>query len=124
MGPFDAMGSPSSSRERRWRRDPAQPNPTRDFLRSEFWADLEPVAGVGEEWPVSPDEARRRILAEAAWVFGGMIWGFEFTYTPYDKTRAIQERFDIVPIETSAADAPALIARAFRLPRRRRSRAR
>ncbi len=80
----------------------------KDFLRSEFWADLEPVAGVGEEWPVSPEEARKRILAEAAWVFGGMIWGFEFTYTPYDKTRAIQESFDIVPIESLAAAAPAL----------------
>lgn len=87
---------------------PCSAQADKDFLRSEFWADLEPVAGVGEEWPVSPEEARKRILAEAAWVFGGMIWGFEFNYTPYDKTRAIQERFDLVPIESLAADAPAI----------------
>jgi hypothetical protein len=80
----------------------------KELLRSEFWADIEPVAAVGEEWPVTPGEARSRILAEAAWVFGGMIWGFEYSYTPYDKTRALEERFDIAPIETLPADAPRL----------------
>jgi hypothetical protein len=80
----------------------------KELLRSEFWAEIEPVAAVGEEWPVTPREARSRILAEAAWVFGGMIWGFEFSYTPYDRTRALEERFDIAPIETLPADAPTL----------------
>jgi hypothetical protein len=78
------------------------------LLRSEFWADREPVPGTNEEWPVGPDEARSRIRAEAAWVFGGMIWGFEFSYTPYDKTRALEERFDITQIQTLASDAPLL----------------
>jgi hypothetical protein len=72
----------------------------KELLRSEFWAESYPVAETGEAWPVSPDEARGRIRDEAAWVFGGMIWGFEFAYTPYDKTRALQERFDITPIGT------------------------
>ena len=70
------------------------------LLRAEFWADLEPVSGVGEPWPVPPDEARRRILEEAAWVYSGVIWGFEFSYTPLDRTRALEERFDIAPIGT------------------------
>jgi hypothetical protein len=74
----------------------------KELLRSEFWADIEPVAGVGEEWPVTPGEARSRILAEAAWVFGGMIWGFDFRYTPFDKARAIAERFELTPIQTLA----------------------
>jgi hypothetical protein len=78
----------------------------KELLRAEFWADLEPVAGVGDEWPVSPATARARILEEAAWVFGGMIWGFEFSYTPYDKARALEERFDIAPIQSLAAEAP------------------
>jgi hypothetical protein len=66
-----------------------------ELLRAEFWADFEPVAGLGEEWPVSPETARSRVLDEAAWVFGGMIWGFEYRYTPYDKARAIPERFEL-----------------------------
>lgn len=77
----------------------------KELLRAEFWADLEPVAGVGEEWPVSEETARSRILDEAAWVYGGMIWGFEFRYAPYDKTRAIAERFEIEPIGALRADA-------------------
>jgi hypothetical protein len=67
----------------------------RELLRAEFWTDVEPVAGVGDEWPVTPELARQRILEEAAWVYGGMIWGFDFSYTPYDKARAIPERFEI-----------------------------
>jgi hypothetical protein len=76
----------------------------KELLRAEFWADLEPVAGVGDEWPVSAETARKRVLEEAAWVYGGMIWGFEFRYTPFDKTRAIPERFDLQPIGSLQAD--------------------
>jgi len=68
------------------------------LMRYEFWADLEPVAGVGEEWPVSAETARSRILSEAAWVYGGMIWGFEFAYTPYDKARSLAESFVLSPL--------------------------
>jgi hypothetical protein len=82
----------------------AQAAAGKGLLRAEFWTDLEPVAGEGEEWPVSAETARARILDEAAWVYGGMIWGFEFRYTPYDKTRAIPERFEIQPIGSLAPE--------------------
>jgi hypothetical protein len=80
--------------------DAAAQSSVRELLRAEFWADIEPVAGVGDEWPVTPELARQRILEEAAWVYGGMIWGFDFRYTPYDKTRAIPERFEIESLGT------------------------
>jgi hypothetical protein len=83
----------------------AQAASGKELLRAEFWTDLEPVAGVGEEWPVSAETARARILDEAAWVYGGMIWGFEFRYTPFDKTRAIPESFEIEPIGSLAPEA-------------------
>lgn len=70
------------------------------LLRAEFWAEAEPVPGVGDEWPVSADTARGRLLDEAAWVFSGMVWGFDFRYSPYDKTRGIKERFDLEPIHS------------------------
>jgi hypothetical protein len=31
-----------------------------------------------------------------------MIWGFDFSYTPYDKTRALPERFDVTPPQSLA----------------------
>lgn len=83
----------------------AQSAAGKELLRSEFWAEVQPVAGVGDEWPVSPETLRARILAEAAWVYGGMIWGFDFRYTPYDKTRALDERFDIEPIQSLPPEA-------------------
>jgi hypothetical protein len=86
----------------------------KELLRAEFWADLEPVAKVGEEWPVSAETARARIREEAAWVFGGMIWGFEFSYTPYDKTRSIPERFEILPIGSLPPDSLSFAAGARR----------
>jgi hypothetical protein len=87
--------------------DAAAQSSVRELLRAEFWADLEPVAGVGDEWPVTPETARKRVLEEAAWVYGGMIWGFEFSYTPYDKARAIPERFEI---ESLGALKPELLS--------------
>jgi hypothetical protein len=81
---------------------PCAAQAAKELLRAEFWADIEPVPGVGDEWPVGLETARARILSEAAWVFGGMVYGFDFSYTPYDRTRALEERFDIVPIGTLA----------------------
>jgi hypothetical protein len=75
------------------------------LLRAEFWADLKPVAGVGDEWPVSEETARKRMLEEAAWVYSGMIWGFDFEYTPSDKTRAVAERFVLKPLGAIAPEA-------------------
>jgi hypothetical protein len=68
------------------------------LLRAEFWADLEPVAKPGEEWPVPSALAARRLLEEAAWTFAGMIWGFEFEYRPLDRARGIEERFVARPL--------------------------
>jgi hypothetical protein len=77
------------------------------LLRAEFWSDLRPVAGVGDEWPVSAETARSRMLEEAAWVYGGVVWGFSFEYTPSDKARAIAERFSL---ESLGAPPPGALA--------------
>jgi len=77
-------------------------------LRAEFWIDLYPVSAVGDPWPVDLDEGARRLLEEATWVFGGMVWGFEYRYEPYDKARGIAERFDLKPLGAVAAGDPRL----------------
>lgn len=73
-------------------------------LRAEFPVDLYtvpsegPFHGVAEpDWlPVLPDDqAAAALLDEARWVFAGMVWGFDFSYTPLDRARALAERFDI-----------------------------
>jgi hypothetical protein len=78
------------------------------LLRAEFWIDLEPVSGTGDPWPVSADEAGRRLLEEATWVFGGMLWGFEFEYAPLDRTRGIEERFSLKSLGEIARGDPRL----------------
>lgn len=75
-------------------------------LRAEFPADLiRPPSPAGFSGVVDPSfsptvpvgEAARAILEEARWVFGAMVWGFEFSYTPSDRARAIGERFELRP---------------------------
>jgi hypothetical protein len=78
--------------------DSGYAGPDKSLLRAEFWADLSPVPGVGDEWPVSDATARRRMLEEAAWAYSGLIWGFDFEYSPYDKARNIAERFVLTPL--------------------------
>ena len=75
-------------------------------LRAEFPVDLErppsaqPFSGVTQPsyQPRLPDgEAARAVLEEARWVFGGMVWGFDFVYTPSDRARAIADLFTLTP---------------------------
>lgn len=75
-------------------------------IRAEFPADLiRPPSPAGFSGVVDPSfsptvpagEAARAILEEARWVFGAMVWGFEFSYTPSDRARAIEERFELRP---------------------------
>lgn len=48
--------------------------------------------------PRLPDgEAAALLLAEARWIFAGIIWGFDYVYTPSDKARNISELFEISP---------------------------
>jgi hypothetical protein len=73
-------------------------------LRAEFWADSEAVPQKGEPWPI--DEATRlsRLRGEAAYVYAGMISGFEFEWSPSDRTRAIAESFTLTPKAPIATD--------------------
>jgi hypothetical protein len=87
----------------------AQSPASQGVLRAEFWVEVEPVAAPGEEWPLSLDTAVRRLLEEAAWVYSGLVWGYEFSYTPLDRVRALQERFELRSLGSIAAGDPALV---------------
>jgi hypothetical protein len=67
-------------------------------LSAEFWTELEPFL-TDETGPnLSREEAVRRTLEEARFVFSGMIYGFRFRYTPSDRVRQVDEIFELEPI--------------------------
>ncbi len=67
-------------------------------LSLRLWCELDPMVQENEDYPLSDEEARRRILEEARLVLSGMIYGFEFLYTPADATRGIEEEFTLAPV--------------------------
>lgn len=53
----------------------------------------------------SPEE---RLLREARYTLSGMIYGWDFTYTPADPLRQVEELFELEPLGSVAWGDPAL----------------
>lgn len=69
------------------------------FLQAEIWCELEPmVQDPGERYPLSKDAAIKQILTEARFVFSGMLYGFDFVYTPADPGRGVAGLFTLTPV--------------------------
>lgn len=85
------------------------------ILGGEFWAELEPVSQVGDPWPLKPEDAALRLVEEAAYVFAGMVSGFEFSYTPLDRVRGLEERFSMKPLGQVPRGDPRLVPGAARV---------
>ncbi|GAB4366511.1 MAG: hypothetical protein Kow009_03290 [Spirochaetales bacterium] len=77
------------------------------ILNEEFWYEYQP-----EVWGWNADELNNpipdlqaftreelfhRILEEARYVLSGMVYGYTFSYTPYDKSRKVEEEFLLEP---------------------------
>ncbi len=88
-------------------------------LSAEFWAELDGVPQSGDPYPLPPDLAARRLLEEAAWVFAGMVYGFDFSYEPLDLVRGIKERFALTPRGEIAWGDPRLLPGEARTERAR-----
>jgi hypothetical protein len=93
-------------------------------LRAEFPVDLErPPSAAAFEGVVDPryearvpdGEAAKAVLAEAQWMFSGMVWGFDYVYTPSDRSRSIAELFRIQPRSPESAKGMELHAAGARL---------
>lgn len=64
-----------------------------DVLVAEVWFDASPVLPASHTEPdIDPAEA---LLREARYVFSGMIYGFQFVYTPSDRQRRVEEVFEL-----------------------------
>jgi hypothetical protein len=64
------------------------------ILNEEFWAELQPLV-VQDEGNPTMDTAVKRTLEEGRYVFSGMVYGFSFSYTPLDRSRNIEEEFEL-----------------------------
>lgn len=69
-----------------------------ELLVQQFWAELHPLVAGTPSGKISRDEVVKGLLEEARFVFSGMIYGFDFTYVPYDASRKVAEQFDLHPI--------------------------
>ncbi len=70
-----------------------------DFLVAQLWCELDPlVQEPGQTYPLPKDAAIKQILTEAQFVFGGMLYGFDFVYTPADPARGVADRFKLTPV--------------------------
>ena len=56
------------------------------------------VYGKETHYPLTEEEAYQLVFEEARLVFSGMIYGYRFTYTPFDKTRGVEEYFALSPL--------------------------
>jgi hypothetical protein len=73
--------------------------PGQDIISHEFWIELYPAVKPEDgEYPIPKKVAIEELLEEVRYVLSGMIYGFGFSYTPYDKTRQIEEQFTLEPV--------------------------
>ena len=88
----------------------AIPLSAQEVLRGEVKIELEQVRGFSAESapPLSPAEARKEAINEAARYFGAMIYGWSFHYEVVEKARGIEEKLELIPLGTISADDPRL----------------
>jgi len=67
-------------------------------LDEEFWAELQPLVVQGER-TVTMETAIKLVLEEARYVFSGMVYGFDFSYTPQDLGRKVEEEFVLKAVD-------------------------
>lgn len=84
-------------------------------FRAEFWSSLDGIPQSGEPWPLPVSVAAERLAEEAAWVFAGEIWGFQFEWTPSDKARNLEESFRLEALGSIAKGDPRLHADSLRV---------
>ncbi len=71
------------------------------ILDLEIWTEVTDTipALINDENPyLSKNEIYRRTLNDAMWIISGMIYGFNISYTPLDRTREVDEYLEVTPI--------------------------
>ena len=69
------------------------------IVRSPVWVFLETEPGTFDDKPPKQNIPPKEALNELSrYILSGMIYGWKFSYTPYDKKRNVQEFFELMPI--------------------------
>ena len=78
----------------------SQISDTQKTLRIRLWAPLDenPASQISPETENAFGTSFRSLKATAPYLLSGMIYGWEYEYTPSDKTRNVEEYFSFVPI--------------------------
>lgn len=76
--------------------------------RIPVWVFLETMPGASGENARASLPPRKALTEYSAFLLSGLVFGWEFTYTPYDKTRAVEEYFEIKPKHEIATNDEAL----------------
>ncbi len=68
-----------------------------EIISLHLWQETEPMVWTKEE-PRTKEETYRELLQEASEILSGMLYGYDFYYVPYDKSRNIAEEFKLTPL--------------------------
>jgi hypothetical protein len=80
-----------------------------DLLFIRPWIELEPLVRIGPgPYPIPVEVAKKNLLEEGRMLVSGMIFGWDFSYTPSDKARRVEEDFVLTPVASVPWGSPRL----------------
>lgn len=86
---------------------PEPPSPWSDTISVEIWSIADRI--IHGDTPVE-----ERLLREAQFTISGMIYGFDFMYTPEYRARGVEPLFELVPVSGISWGDPRLVIREIR----------
>lgn len=78
-----------------------------EHIRLCLWASLDAYPGTSEaaDMEAGPYDYPIKSLKEVApYLVQGMVYGWEFSYTPSDKSRGVEEYFELTPIQELSSE--------------------
>jgi hypothetical protein len=83
-----------------------------DLLFVRPWVEREPVVRIEPgPYPIPVAVAEKSLLDEGRLLFSAMVYGWTFTYFPGDRSRKVQESFELVPVAQVPWGSPHLQVR-------------
>lgn len=86
------------------------------IIRAPVWVFLEPQPGVMDnDTQVTRLPPRKAIAELSKTIMEGMVYGLRFSYTPFDKRRAVAEEFELEPLQSILSNDSRLSVTELRL---------